>query len=607
MVLVAACWCSTSMAQVVSSLLVELRDAPSHLTIAKDHEAAARQSSKSTLAELQQLRWQAVEQHLAMLPPGGRQKTGAGPTVRVMRRDPVGDRAQVLRFERPIPLEQAQALAAQLMQRADVAWATPNAREQRAQVAAAPRDINFHGTQGQWWLQPVQGGNEDLLPSRLRGVPGFQTAWASVTTGASSSTVVAVLDSGVTRHPELEGRLLPGYDFVDDSVHANDGDGRDADATDPGDWVSAQDRASDLARFGSCAISDSSWHGTVIAGQIAAQTDNDNGVAAINWGARILPVRVSGKCGADVADIIDGLRWAAGLPACQVSDGRGQCLRFAPTNLHPARVVNLSFGGTGGCEPYAGVIEELRRRGTLIVASAGNRNAEPSRPAKCEGVVGVTALNRDGFKASYANFGAALAATGLATVGGDDAEGSWGLLADDGLLTVSNAGHEEPGVASYGRHFGTSFAAPLVAGTASLMLSVNPHLSLTELIHGLRVSARAHVTSTVPGVLACSADNPGRCLCTQQTCGAGILDAVQALVYARAPGAYMPAVTEPASIDTPELRALAAKGQDRESTELQARSPLDAAQDDTGGGALSALFVLLMCGAATGMRRRRAF
>jgi serine protease len=426
-----------------------------------------------------------------------------------------------------------------------------------------------------------------------------------VTTGASSPTVVAVLDSGVTQHPELEGRLLPGYDFVDDSVRANDGDGRDADATDPGDWVSMQDRANDPTRFGGCATSDSSWHGTVIAGQIAANTDNDNGVAAINWGARILPVRVSGKCGANVADIIDGMRWASGLPACQVSDGQGQCLKFAVTNPHPARVVNLSFGGTGGCEPYTGVIEELRQRGTLIVASAGNRSAEPSRPAKCAGVMGVTALNRDGFKAGYASFGAALAATGLATVGGDDPEGSWGMLADDGLLTVYNAGHEAPGAATYGSHYGTSFAAPLVAGTASLMLSVNPHLSLAELIHGLRVSSRPHVTSTVPGVLACSADNPGRCLCTTQTCGAGILDVLQALTYARSPSTYVALAAPPAFIDTPELRALAAQGLDKLPTTSLAQSTSGAAPDDeTGGGAMSLLFFLLMCGSAMGMRRR---
>jgi serine protease len=602
----AVCLAGPATASTVSGLLVELRDAPSHVALAKDRVAAARQSSKSALSEQQGLRWQAIEQQLAAATTG-LQKTGAAAPPRVLRRDPVGERAQVLRFAQALPVDQAQALAAQLMQRGDVAWAVPNSREQRDQAANAPTDSKFSGPEGQWWLQSVQGGNTADLPARLRGVPGFQTAWASVTTGTASPTVVAVLDSGVTPHPELQGRLLPGYDFVSDSVHANDGDGRDADPTDPGDWVSAQDRSTDAARFGNCAVDDSSWHGTVIAGQIAAHTNNGTGVAGMHWGAQVLPVRVSGKCGADVSDIIDAMRWASGLPACQTSDGQGQCLQFAPSNPTPARIINLSFGGTGGCEPYNAVIDELRARGTLVVASAGNRRAEPSRPAKCAGVVGVTALNRDGFKAGYASFGQALSATGLATVGGDDPEGSWGALADDGLLTLTNAGFEKPEAAVYGRVFGTSFAAPLVTGTAALMLAVNPQLSVAELTQGLRASARPHVTSSVPGVLACSADNPGRCLCTADTCGAGILDVTQALLYARAPLAYVAPATQPALIDTPELRAAAAQGLDKVTgTALAQNNPGTSTQDDdTGSGAPSAAFLLLLCAAAAGLQRRR--
>jgi serine protease len=599
----ATCFGPAASAQTVSSLIVELRDAPSHVALAKDRIVAAQQSAKSAVGEQQLLRWQAIEQQLSA--SHGQQKTGAV-SARVSRRDPVGDRAQVLRFAQPLPLDQAQALAVQLMQRADVAWAVPNSREQRTQVANAPTDSQFPGPAGQWWLQSVQGGNTADISSRLRGVPGFQTAWASVTTGTASPIVVAVLDSGITPHPELQGRLLPGYDFVSDGAHANDGDGRDADPTDPGDWVNTQDRANDSARFGNCAINDSSWHGTIIAGQIAAHTNDGAGVAGIHWGAQVLPVRVSGKCGADVSDIIDGLRWASGLPACQISDGQGQCVQFAPTNTTPARIINLSFGGAGGCEPYNAVISELRARGTLIVASAGNRRAEPSRPAKCAGVVGVTALNRDGFKAGYASFGAALSASGLATVGGDDPEGSWGTMADDGLLTLTNAGFEQAQAPAYGRYFGTSFAAPLVSGTAALMLAVNPQLSVDELIRGLRASARPHVTSDVPGVLACSASNPGRCLCMADTCGAGILDATQALLYARSPASYVSQAAQPAVIDTPELRAAAALGLDKVADAALAQNDLSGtAQEDTGGGAPSAAFLLLLCVAAAGLQRKR--
>ena len=86
--------------------------------------------------------------------------------------------------------------------------------------------------------------------------------------------MVAVLDTGTTQHPELAGHMLPGFDFVSDSGYANDGDGRDADPSDPGDWVSAADRSADAARFGSCDVEDSTWHGTVIAGMLAAKTNN---------------------------------------------------------------------------------------------------------------------------------------------------------------------------------------------------------------------------------------------------------------------------------------------------------------------------------------------
>src|SRR6185503_16494543 len=107
-----------------------------------------------------------------------------------------------------------------------------------------PDDPLFAGTPGQWWLQPAGGSNANAIEARRRGVPGVQTAWSQGT--GSAGTVIAVLDSGWTDHPDLDpGRLLAGYDTVsdwDDANHrgaANDGDGRDADAHDPGDGLTA--------------------------------------------------------------------------------------------------------------------------------------------------------------------------------------------------------------------------------------------------------------------------------------------------------------------------------------------------------------------------------
>jgi serine protease len=248
------------------------------------------------------------------------------------------------------------------------------------------------------------------------------------------------------------------------------------------------------------------------------------------------------------------MRWAAGL---MVADGIGG---FLPRNANPARVVNISFGGSTDCGPaYQGAIDELAANGVVVVAAAGNEHGSVTRPASCAGVVGVAALNRDGFKATYSNFGPQVA---VSTVGGDwQGDGNWGsLLGDDGVLTLDNSGLQGPANPIYSRLFGTSFASPIAAGTIGLMLSVNPNLTVAQIINGLKLSARPHVTS--PKIGACSANNPGRCICSIQTCGAGILDTEQALLYAQNPSGYVAPVRQPAVIDNAEVTAAVALGND---------------------------------------------
>ncbi|MDH5541181.1 MAG: S8 family serine peptidase, partial [Rhizobacter sp.] len=205
-------------------------------------------------------------------------------------------------------------------------------------------------------------------------------------------------------------------------------------------------------------------------------------------------------------------------------------------------------------------IDELRALGVVVVAAAGNGHGEVKRPASCAGVIGVAALNRDGFKASYSNFGPSIV---VSTVGGDpSSEGRWGsLLGDDGMLSVDNLGVQGPEAAIYGRHAGTSFSTPVVAGVVSLMLSINPALSVDQIIDGVRRSARPHVRSQLIG--ACSALNPGRCICSTATCGAGILDAPQALAFAADPSAYVAPAQAAALIDSGEVAAAVALGPDQ--------------------------------------------
>lgn len=534
-----------------AGLIVKLRDAPAHRNLQTLGAGAAGVTAASAArqAEVQAVR---IRQALA----------GAGLRDATLR--PVGRAAQLLDFGGLLDADDASRMADQLRNQPGVEWVALNERERRLQLPNDPYFAASATSSGQWWLQAAGGSSANALPDRLRGVPGLPSAW--LTTTGSPTAVVAVLDTGITAHPDLAGRLLPGYDFVSDLAIANDGDGRDADASDPGDALSQADKDANPALFGTCDVESSSWHGTVIAGIVAAGTDNSAGVAAVNWNGRVLPVRVAGRCGAEVADIVDGMRWAAGLEVAGV-----------PLNSNPARVVNISFGGSAACNAaYQEAIDELRAAGVVVVAAAGNAHGSVKRPASCRGVVGVAALNRDGFKATYSNFGPALV---VSTVGGDPgAEGAWGaLLGDDGLLTVDNLGLRGPEAPSYSNHFGTSFATPVVAGVLSLMLSANPALSVDQLINGIRRTARPHVVSAQ--MAACSAQNPGRCTCTTETCGAGILDATQALLYALNPAAYVAPAQTAAVIDSSDLSAAVALGVDMPSDEGSAVA------ESGGGGA----------------------
>ncbi len=548
-------------------LIVRLKAAPAHERLRPRSATPRQRELAAALAAGESARWQRVLGEAGLSGASGKRE----PRLR-----PVGRDQQLLDFERALTRGEAQQLRDKLLQRPDVDWIEINDREHRMQ-AGPPSDPLFAQ---QWWLHPVGGSNGNAIGERLRGVAGFQSAWMSAN---FTPAVVAVVDTGITSHPELTGRVLPGYDFVSVLEYANDGNGRDNDPSDPGDWVSASDG------LAGCAAEDSSWHGTIVAGMLAANANNNQGGAGIHWGLKILPVRVAGKCGAEVADIVDGMRWAGGLHV----DG-------VPDNPQPnwARIVNISFGGSAACGPaYQGAIDELRSHGVVVVAAAGNDWSSPSRPASCAGVVGVVGLNRDGFKTSYSNFGAALAASGIAAVSGDDADGAWGrVLADSGLVTLTNRGTTVPLDGGYARLYGTSFAVPQVAGTVALMLGLNPQLSYDQIVAGLRASARPHVTSMK--MAECSAANPGRCLCTTATCGAGILDAEQAMRFASMPDSYVPPNRLPAVIDTPELdQALALAPQDRPSN-LSA----PASADDGGGGAFGPFWLMALFTAALSLR-----
>ena len=324
-----------------------------------------------------------------------------------------------------------------------------------------------------------------------------------------------------------------------------------------------------------------------------SQVGNGEGGAGIHWGASVLPVRVAGKCGAEVPDIIDGMRWAAGLPVAGVPDN---------PRANWARIINISFGGSAACgRAYETAVDELRAIGVVVVAAAGNEWSRPSRPASCPGVVGVVGLNRDGFKTNYSNFGGQIGVSGIAAVAGDNArdpfgrlQGAWGdQFGDQGLVTLTNLGTTVPSSGGYARLYGTSFAAPQVAGTIAHMLSLNPALTYEQIVQGLRLSARPHVTS--PKIAECSDSNPGRCICTTSTCGAGILDADQALLFATMPDSYVPPRRLGEVIDNDQVdAALALAPQDRPSNVVVVAD----SGGGSGGGAFGGFWLLALATAA---------
>ena len=279
---------------------------------------------------------------------------------------------------------------------------------------------------------------------------GVREAWRY---GRGKGTVLAVVDSGIIAHPEFEGRILPGYDFISNASSANDGDGRDADPSDPGNWASKEDV--DSGEFNEdCKESPSDWHGTHVAGIALAAADNGVGIAGIAPLAKLLPVRVIGKCSGSNRDLIDGMRWAAGL---EVSG--------APINENPADVINLSLGGEGSCSgQLQSALDEITALGVMIVAAVGNEAKDASlySPANCFGTATVGALTVSGTLATYSNFGSFV---DLSAPGGDT-----GLA----IISTVDRGTTTPVGAGYASYRGTSMAAPHLSGVLLIARGYDP-------------------------------------------------------------------------------------------------------------------------------------
>ncbi|WP_282692787.1 S8 family serine peptidase [Streptomyces sp. CC208A] len=364
--------------------------------------------------------------------------------------------------------------------RADPSVATVEPDIRAYPMAVTPNDTDYAK---QWDLFEATGG---------MNVPA---AWDKTT---GSGVTVAVIDTGYAAHSDLASNVVAGYDFISSSADARDGNGRDADPKDEGDWNATDGECGTGSR-----ASNSSWHGTHVAGTIAAVTNNSKGIAGIAYNAKIQPIRVLGKCGGSSSDIADAITWASGGSVAGV-----------PANPNPAKVINLSLGGASSTCPtvYKNAINGAVARGATVVVAAGNSNANASgfTPANCANVITVASTSREGNRSFYSNYGTIIdvSAPGGETRRATDTPGTV-TTPENGILSTLNSGTTVQSTENYKPYQGTSMAAPHIAGLAALLKSAKSSLTPAEIESAIKSNARP-----LPGT--CSGG-----------CGAGIADAAK--------------------------------------------------------------------------------
>jgi serine protease len=354
----------------------------------------------------------------------------AAPNARHLRRMSLG--ADVVRIDRKLDRVDAETLMRQIAADPNVEYVEVDAR---MYPALTPNDPNYAQ---QWGYSDADAGIRANL------------AW-DVSTG--TGITVAVIDTGITNHPDLNANIVAGYDFISDTFVSRDGNGRDADPSDPGDWSPVAGEC-----YPNSPVTNSSWHGTHVAGTVAAVTNNSTGVAGTAFGAKVMPVRALGRCGGLTSDIADAITWASGGTVSGVPT-------LAAANV--PQVINMSLGGGGACSAtYQNAINGAVGRGVTVVVAAGNSNANAAnfQPASCANVINVASVTSASSRSSFSNYGTSIDVS---------APGS-------SILSTLNSGTTTPGTANYVSYNGTSMAAPHVAGTVALVQSRRTALGLAR-------------------------------------------------------------------------------------------------------------------------------
>ncbi|WP_368886083.1 S8 family peptidase [Rothia mucilaginosa] len=391
-------------------------------------------------------------------------------------------KATVVTLSSKLTAEQAEKYMATLSSNPSVASVEPDLlRHSNARTRGAATSKVAQVAQAAQASNQVVAPNDTLYPQQwnLHGTKGLATPEAWKTTLGAGVTV-AVIDSGIVKHPDLNDNVLPGYDFITEPSIARDGNGRDSDPTDQGNWEEAGVCDADSE------ASESNWHGTHVAGSIAAIMNNKRGIVGVAPNSKILPVRALGMCGGYDSDIADAMVWAA-----------GGTVEGVPANSNPAKIINLSLGGEGTCPAtYSKAIAEVNKRGAILVVAAGNDGQDTSKvaPANCGGSIVVGATDQEGKRSDFSNYGKLVDVS---------APGSSIMSTVDLGTTVSKG-------AGYTEYDGTSMAAPQVAGVIALMKSVDPSLTAERAKQILKQSSKPLT-------------------CDVNACGSGIVNAASAL------------------------------------------------------------------------------
>lgn len=381
---------------------------------------------------------------------------------------------RVIKTSKAMNASEAQAFMLEYLQSDDVEFIEPNAI---MLPTLAPNDPGYGK---QWYLNDVKAGIS------------AESAWDKAT---GNGVVVAVIDTGITSHSDLNGQILPGYNFIKDPLYDRNRNGRSADATDPGDWRQEGDPCAEQL-----GVSYSTWHGTHVSGILAAATNNGVGIAGTAFNSKILPVRVLGRCGGFTSDIAEAIVWAS-----------GGHVEGVPGNPNPAKVINLSLGGYGACSmAYRRALAIARTNGAIVVAAAGNGDEEGNgidvsgfEPSNCPGVIAVGSSDKTRNRSRFSNYGSLI--TVMAPGSGDE----W--IAETNILSTFNIGDTVPEDEAYAYLSGTSMAAPQVSGVIALLLEKQPNLTFDQVRH--------YITSTATSMEPECAGG----------CGAGLINADAAL------------------------------------------------------------------------------